>query len=151
MSRALPLFVVITFAITWGVVGFYIAFPDQAVSWFGEISGEHPLFFLATWAPAITGFGLVLVYGGLAGFRALLSRLLLWRCEPARVVFVLIGLPLVFVVGSLIKGGPFLASSPDGPGSMVAVLMMMLFLGPIEEFGWRGVAQPLLQRHVAPI
>jgi membrane protease YdiL (CAAX protease family) len=28
---------------------------------------------------------------------------------------------------------------------------MMLFLGPIEEFGWRGVAQPLLQRHMAPI
>jgi hypothetical protein len=27
----------------------------------------------------------------------------------------------------------------------------MLFLGPIEEFGWRGVMQPLLQRHMAPI
>ena len=27
----------------------------------------------------------------------------------------------------------------------------MAFLGPIEEFGWRGVAQPILQRHVAPI
>jgi hypothetical protein len=31
------------------------------------------------------------------------------------------------------------------------MLFMMLFLGPIEEFGWRGVAQPILQRHVAPI
>ena len=28
---------------------------------------------------------------------------------------------------------------------------MMLLLGPIEEFGWRGVMQPLLQRHMAPI
>lgn len=27
---------------------------------------------------------------------------------------------------------------------MVALLFMMLFLGPIEEFGWRGIAQPLL-------
>ncbi len=34
---------------------------------------------------------------------------------------------------------------------MVAILFMMLFLGPIEEIGWRGVAQPLLQRHMAPI
>jgi len=24
-------------------------------------------------------------------------------------------------------------------------------LRPIEEFGWRGVAQPILQRHMAPI
>ena len=34
---------------------------------------------------------------------------------------------------------------------MVAILVMMLFLGPVEEFGWRGVAQPLLQRHMAPV
>jgi membrane protease YdiL (CAAX protease family) len=34
---------------------------------------------------------------------------------------------------------------------MIALTFMMLFLGPIEEFGWRGVAQPILQRHVAPL
>jgi len=33
---------------------------------------------------------------------------------------------------------------------MVSLMFMMLFLGPVEEFGWRGVAQPILQRHVAP-
>ncbi|MDH5189541.1 MAG: hypothetical protein OEW37_11380, partial [Rhodospirillaceae bacterium] len=55
-ASALVPFVIITFAITWGVAGMYIVFPDQAVAWFGEISGAHPLFFLATWAPAISGF-----------------------------------------------------------------------------------------------
>jgi uncharacterized protein len=30
-------------------------------------------------------------------------------------------------------------------------MFMMLFLGPVEEFGWRGVAQPLLQRRMAPL
>ncbi len=34
---------------------------------------------------------------------------------------------------------------------MITIMFIMLFLGPVEEFGWRGVAQPLLQRHVAPI
>lgn len=29
--------------------------------------------------------------------------------------------------------------------------LVMLFLGPVEEFGSRGVAQPILQRHIAPI
>ena len=30
------------------------------------------------------------------------------------------------------------------------VLVARFFLGPLEEFGWRGVAQPLLQRKMAP-
>ena len=29
-------------------------------------------------------------------------------------------------------------------------MMISLFIGPIEEFGWRGLAQPLLQRKFAP-
>ena len=33
---------------------------------------------------------------------------------------------------------------------MLALMGMMLFLGPVEELGWRGVAQPVLQRHMAP-
>jgi len=58
----------------------------------------------------------------------------------------------VFVAGSLIKGGPVLAPlPPEGAGPVMAILFMMLMLGPIEEFGWRGVMQPLLQRHMAPI
>ena len=38
--RALAGFAVITFAITWGLIGVYIFFPDQAASSFGEISGQ---------------------------------------------------------------------------------------------------------------
>ena len=30
-------------------------------------------------------------------------------------------------------------------------MFMMLFLGPIEELGWRGLMQPLLQRYMAPL
>jgi hypothetical protein len=151
-SSALFVFVAITFAITWGTIGVYIFFPEHAAAWFGEISGSHPAFFLATWAPAIAAFALVLAYGGLTGLRSFLSRLALWRCQPVWWGFILVGLPLVFIAGSLIKGGPnFAPLPPEGAGSMIAVLVMMLSLGPIEEFGWRGVAQPLLQRHVAPI
>lgn len=150
-SHAVLYFFVATFAITWGVIGFYILFPELASDWFGEISGAHPLYFLATWAPAISGLGLVALFAGPAGIRAFLSRLLLWRCPAGWVVFVLLVVPLVFVAGSLFKGGPVLAPlPPEGAGVMVAVMLRMLFLGPIEEFGWRGVAQPLLQRRMAP-
>ncbi len=144
-------FFAITFAITWGVIGAYIFWPDAMAARFGAISGSHPFYFLATWAPAISAILIVLAFTGLAGVRGLLSRLLMWRCPPPWWAFILIGLPLVFMVGSLIKGGPLLAPlPPEGAGPMVSLMVMMLFLGPVEELGWRGVAQPLLQRHVAP-
>ena len=66
-------------------------------------------------------------------------------------LLILVGIPLVFMVGSLIKGGPLLAEMPPGgAGTVVAAVVFMLALGPVEEFGWRGVAQPLLQRRVTP-
>lgn len=151
-TRSVPVFLAITFLITWGIVGFYVLAPDLASSWFGEISGLHPLFFLATWAPAIAAIVLVLSHAGATGLRRFLSRLLLWRTPLRWVVFIIIGLPLVFMTGSLVKGGPVLAPlPPGGAGPMVAVMITMLFLGPIEELGWRGMLQPLFQRHMAPI
>jgi membrane protease YdiL (CAAX protease family) len=143
---------VLTFGITWTLVGSYVLMPEQASALFGEISGSHPVFFIATWAPAIAAVALVLRYGGMMGLRAFLSRLLLWRISAGWLGFILVGLPLVFAVGSLIKGGPYLAAvPPEGAGALVAILVMMLFLGPIEELGWRGFLQPLLQRRLAPI
>ena len=151
-SRALLAFAVATFAVTWGLVGPYVIAPDWATRQFGEISGSHPFFFLATWAPALSGFGLVMWYGGLGGLRAFQSRLLLWRCPSGWVLLIVFGLPAVFAAGSLLKGGPVLAPIAGSEVTgMVALLFMMLFLGPIEEFGWRGIAQPLLQRHLAPL
>jgi membrane protease YdiL (CAAX protease family) len=148
---ALWVFFLLTFAITWGVIAPYILFPEWTSKRFGAISGTHPGFFLATWAPAISAFVLVFALRGTDGLRAFLSRLLLWRLPITWVAFIAIALPVVFVAGSLIKGGPVLAPIPEGGlGEVFAVLAIMLFLGPVEEFGWRGVAQPLLQRHVAP-
>lgn len=149
---ALAVFVLLTFGITWGLVGPYILYPAWASDRFGNISGIHPFFFLATWAPAISAFALVIFYGGFRGFRGFVSRLLLWRIPLTWVAVIGVVLPLVFVLGSILKGGPMLAPlPPGGAGPGIAVMFMMLFLGPIEEFGWRGVAQPLLQRRVAPI
>ena len=151
-TSALYIYLFLTFLITWGVIGTYIFAPELAVGMFGEISGSHPLFFLATWSPAIAALGVVYLHGGLTGIRAFLGRLLMWRGSWGWAAFIPIVIPLVFVAGSLIKSGPALAPiPPEGVGAVVALMFMMLFLGPVEEFGWRGVMQPLLQRHVAPI
>ena len=151
-TRALVPFVLVAFLITWGVLGLYILAPERAASWFGEIGGAHPLFFLVTWAPGIAGLAVVAAHAGPRALLPFLSRLFLWRCPPVWWLFILVGLPLVFVAGSLIKGGPLLTPlPPEGAGPLVALLFMMLFLGPVEELGWRGVAQPILQRHMAPL
>jgi membrane protease YdiL (CAAX protease family) len=151
-SSALVIFLGITFLITWGLIGAYVLAPELAASTFGEISGSHPFFFVATWSPAIAAFVVVFLHTGMAGIRALLRRLLMWRCSAGWAAFILLFLPLVFIVGSLIKGGPVLAPlPPEGIAPVMATLFMMLLLGPVEEFGWRGVMQPLLQRHMTPI
>ena len=153
---AVPTFALIvqfalTFVITWGIAGAYIFLPEKMAAMFGEISGTHPLFFFATWAPAIAAFIVVLSATGMRGLRRFLGRLLLWRCSPIWWGLILVGIPIVFMAGSLYKGGALLAELPEeGLGVAFAFMFMMLLLGPIEEFGWRGVAQPILQRHVAP-
>jgi membrane protease YdiL (CAAX protease family) len=151
-SAALVPFLALTFLISWSVLFGYICFPERAAALFGAIGGGHPLFFLATWAPGLAGLLVVLAFGGARGLRAFVSRLLLWRCAPGWWAFILLGLPAVFMAGSLLKGGPLLAPMPpEGMGGMVALMALMLALGPMEEFGWRGVAQPILQRHMAPV
>jgi membrane protease YdiL (CAAX protease family) len=151
-TRALPVFVALTFAVTWGITGFYILAPTTAAGFFGEIGGTHPLFFLATWGPAVAALIVVGAHGGAAGLGEFLGRLALWRASLRWVVLVAVGLPLVFVAGSLIKGGPLLAPlPPEGVGPVLMVMAVMLLLGPVEELGWRGVAQPLLHRMVAPL
>lgn len=150
-SRALPVFFIVTFAISWSIIGSYIFFPRAMAARFGEISGGHPLFFLATWAPAISGLSLVLFHSGLRGLRAFLGRLLIWRCAAIWWAFIFVGIPLVYMAGSVLQGGPWLAPlPPEGARPVVALFFMMLVLGPVEEFGWRGLAQPILQRHMAP-
>lgn len=145
-------FLAITFFITWSIIGSYVFFPAWMGRTFGEISGVHPLFFIATWAPAIAALAIVFNYRGFPGLNGFFSRLLIWRCPPTWWLFILIVIPLIFISGSLIKGGGGFAEF--GHNSWLSVLptfFMMLLLGPIEEFGWRGFLQPVLQRYASPL
>lgn len=151
-TAALLPFTLITFAISWGILGLYIFFPERAAGWFGDITGSHPAFVLAVWAPAFAAFAVVLYFGGIPGARAFLSRLRLWRCSAGWVLFLLLGIPLVFAAGAAVKGTLWPFPFPfDSLGMALGAMLFMLLLGPVEEFGWRGVALPILQRHMAPL
>ena len=145
-------FLLIAFSLAWGILALFIFLPDQMTGIFGELTGQHPLFFLAVYAPAIAAFIIVTYKTGSGGLRRYLSRLLLWRCSLVWYAFLIIGIPLLFIAGSALKGNLFTEPFPFSSfQSLFVALVFAAIKGPVEEFGWRGLALPLLQRKFAPI
>jgi membrane protease YdiL (CAAX protease family) len=149
---ALLPFLLVSFGLAWGILALFIFLPDPMAGIFGQLTGQHPLFYLAVWAPAIAAVIIVGHHSGLPGLRRFLSRLSLWRCSLAWYAFLIIGIPLLFYAGALWKGNLFAVSFPfSSLQSLLSALFFSAIKGPVEEFGWRGFALPLLQRKFAPI
>jgi len=144
-------YLLITFGVTWGILALYIFLPSQTVNLFGEITGTHPLFYLATHAPAIAALGIILMKVRWSGTKRFLGRLLLWRAPAPWYLFILLGVPAMFYLGAMYKG---LSLSELFPVSSLGVYFVSLSLsaikGPVEEIGWRGFALPMLQRKMSP-
>lgn len=149
-TKTLIPFLAISFGLTWGLAAVLIFFYDQVVAIFGEVSMTNPLFILAVYSPGIAGIFLVWRTYGLKGLGSFFRRLTLWRASGGWWLFLLLGIPLMVYTGAALKGSisePF----PFSPWYQVFPAMAVaLFIGPIEEFGWRGLAQPLLQRRFSP-
>jgi hypothetical protein len=150
--RSLVPFLLITFGIAWGILTLYILLPDVMTGAFGRLTGEHPLFFLAVYSPAIAAVIIVAFRTGTSGVRNFLSRVLLWRCPAPWYLFLIAGIPLLFYIGAAMKGalsgGEY---SLPAFKSLIVPLLLTIVKGPVEEFGWRGLALPLLQRRFAPV
>ena len=148
--KTLTPFFVITFGLTWGLAALLLFFYDQIVDIFGEVSPSNPLFILAVYAPGFAGIGLVLWHYGWKGLVSFLRRLTLWRAPLAWWVFLIAGIPVIVYAAAALNG-TLGDPSPFAPWYLVfPALAQALFLGPIEEFGWRGVALPLMQRKYSP-
>lgn len=145
-------FLLITFGLAWGIFALFILLPEPMVAMFGQVSGQHPLFILAVYAPAIAAFTIITYHSGIGGLGRYLTRLWLWRCPPIWYAFLLVGIPLLFFGGAALKGNLFAASFPfTSFQALILALAVTMVIGPIEEFGWRGLALPLLQRRFAPL
>ena len=149
-TRTILPFLAFTFGITWGLAALLMIFYDPIVAIFGEINMTNPLILLMVYAPGIASIILVCQQAGFKGLKSFLRRLTLWQAPVAWWVFLIVGIPLIVYTGAAIKGSitdPF----PFSPWYQVfPAIALALFLGPIEEFGWRGIAQPLLQRKFSP-
>jgi membrane protease YdiL (CAAX protease family) len=150
-TRTVYVFFALTFALTWSIGTILVLFADQVERIFGPLSMTNPVFILAVYAPGFVGTFLVWRHYGVRGLGQYLRRLTLWRMSAPWWLLLAIGVPALFFLGAAIKGSltdPFPFSPWYG---VFAALAIALFLGPIEEFGWRGVALPLLQRRMAPL
>lgn len=149
-GKTLIPFLAISFGLTWSLAAILILFYDQVVAIFGEITMSSPIYILAVYAPGIAGVFLVWRHFGLEGLGRFFKRLTLWRAPVKWWLFLILGVPAVVYTGAAIKGSisdPFPFSTLT---AALSALALALSLGPIEEFGWRGVALPLLQRRFAP-
>lgn len=149
-NRLLPFFL-LTFAIAWGVFALYIAAQDWVTSTLGELSGSHPLFILAVYAPAISALLLIGLSSNLQGIGRFLMRLLRWHAPIWVYAFLLIGFPVIAFAGAGLKGNAMSAPLFSEPiGALLPAIGFMMILGPVEEIGWRGFALPILQRRFLP-
>jgi uncharacterized protein len=150
-TNTLVSFLALTFGLSWGPMSLFMLFADQLTTLFGEMSSTHPFFLLAVYAPGISGIFLVWRHYGLKGLGSFFRRLILWRAPIQWWLFLLLGIPVLIYAAAAIKGtvsDPF----PFSPWTLVfPALVQSLLLGPMgEEFGWRGLALPLLQRRFSP-
>jgi membrane protease YdiL (CAAX protease family) len=92
---------------------------------------------------------------GKPGLGQLLRRIVRWRVGLRWYLFALVGLPMVMVLGTIIRPGALeslnISAQPLTLAYLNAFVSMALIGGPLfEEPGWTGFAQPRLQRLYGP-
>ena len=150
-TKTLLSFLALTFGLSWVPMALFMIFPDQFTALFGEMSSTNPVFLLAVYAPGISGIFLVWRHYGLSGLGSFLRRLFMWRAPIQWWLFLLFGIPVIVYTAAAITG-TISAPFRFAPWYMVfPALLQSLLLGPMgEEFGWRGLALPILQRRFSP-
>lgn len=145
------LFLVATFLITWGAWWTLAWLTQRGVMQYGE-----PLFMtlymLGGFGPTIAAYLAVMATRSEGSVAEYHTRLFHWRVNPAWFL-VALGLPfaLGFVainLGGRIDPRVLLEFSLRPWSEAVPMFSVMIVGGGLEELGWRGVAQPELERRM---
>lgn len=144
-------FLVMAFGMMGIILIILLRWPDEVERLFGPLQTSHPLFMLAVWTPALSAWAIILYTTGWAGFRGYLTRFKVWNCGPYWALLIFVVIPSIYYAGAWLKGEPSWTLWPFKNINVgLAAIGLMAVLGPIEEFGWRDLLQPLLQRKYAP-
>lgn len=150
-------FTVLTFLITLGT-GLLVVLSDHAELVNGARPVQHPLslpvpiavalIVLGGWGPGLAAIWVTAWESGRPGVRELLRQFRLWRTRPIWYLAAVLGpalLGLIALALSALTGG----TTPAHWFSLPRARLLGLAVGPWgEELGWRGFAQPQLQRGI---
>jgi membrane protease YdiL (CAAX protease family) len=151
-TRAFPLaaYFILAYALSWLILvpaGLGLL-PDSA-------GGVLP--WLVPFGPAVAAFVVTALTGGRPAVGQLLRRLVQWRVGFGWYLLVLLGIPLVELMGAFVVLGtvPLDDIARNWPviftGYLPAVVYVAIFTGLGEEPGWRGFALPRLQDRHGPL
>jgi membrane protease YdiL (CAAX protease family) len=151
-ARAFPLaaYFVLAYALSWLILvpaGLGLL-PDSSAA---------VLVWLPPFGPAVAAFIVTALIGGRPAVGQLLRRLVQWRVGIRWYLLVLIGIPLIELVGAFAVLGtvPLEDLAKNWPviftGYPIYVLYVAIFTGMGEEPGWRGFALPRLQERHGPL
>jgi membrane protease YdiL (CAAX protease family) len=115
------------------------------------------LAWLAPFGPAVAAFVVTALTGGRPAVGQLLRRMVQWRVGVRWYLLVLLGVPLVELLGAfavlgsvplddLARNWPLIFTS-----YLPQVLVAVVVIGLAEETGWRGFALPRLQDRQGPL
>lgn len=115
-----------------------------------------PFTLLTLIGPTMAAFLMTAVTQGRAGIVQLLRRFVLWRVGIRWYLFVLLGIPALFLLPALIQPGAFSAFRLPGLSVwttyLIAYLATLVLAGPLmEEGGWRGFAVPRMEQRSGPL
>lgn len=144
--RKLVLFFVLSFIISW------ILWLPSVLNSNGFTVPDIFLLFsqFALLGPAIAAVILLGVFDGKSGIKGLFKSAWNWKFKKTWLLAILV-LPvgitaLSIAIKLLIEKAPFMLGTLPAPIYIFAI--MLIFIGgPLEEFGWRGYALPLLLKN----
>lgn len=157
--KSVRLYFILTFIISWGL---------WSPLYFSDDVGAL-LVLPGAWGPTFAAIILVLRKEGRSGLKQFLRKLLIWKVSIKYYLFAILGLLalglIAVAIHVLLGGNPIDAAlilkgmGLEEDAAMMAIVLFPLFFlintllgGPVaEELGWRGYAQPALQKKYSPV
>ena len=143
-----PVLVFFALTIIWIWVSTPVLFAVMQVDSREDIAVQHVILVFLLNSPSLFGILMALLVDGREGLRSLFARAVRYRVKPAWYAAALLVPAAVYGLNFAIQGLFGVATGPiDVAEKLAFSIPTALMACLLEEFGWRGFAQPRLQRH----